>query len=215
MNEPQSLSSSVRAHRRLLLYVLGGVLALVAAGIATIIIFLGRQAGNNDAEVAMTAEQIQQQMRQSPPGENQTPPAAAVPQQPAQPGGSPAAPEPAGPAITHYQNLQYGFGLELPSDWQITDRPGQAAVALTAPDGQHITVQMFSGVPDTLMDIKAQLQGSPSVRAVADASLGGEPALMFDPANSGDMGFAAFHNGNLYYIYHTRGSAVAKTFKFK
>lgn len=125
---------------------------------------------------------------------------------------APVQPEPPRPALQFYKNTDLGFETQITSDWQANAVGGQV-VDFASAQGQHVTVEVYSGVSDTLETIEKQLALSDSVKETRRENFKNIPAVKFTTL-AGEQGVALVYNGRVYYIRGALGSSVAESMKF-
>jgi hypothetical protein len=127
-----------------------------------------------------------------PPPIAQTPPPAPAP---IYPNPSPTTASPRGPAVA---------GAQTPPASPELQR-GEPAYNPPPTINQPAFVPYVESYPannTSLEDIKQILQGSPSVKSVADTTYNGQPALQYTAQNPADSGVAYIANNTIYYVHN-------------
>lgn len=195
-------------------------LALGVIAIAVLLYFLFRKKPEKQTEAppAITARDIQNVF--NPPSgpapvftaPTSTPPVVPPPSSNPPVGNPPVQPEPPRPTLQYYKNTDLGFETQITSDWQANAVGGQV-VDFASAQGQHVTVEVYSGVSDTLETIEKQLYLSDSVKETRRENFKNLPAVKFTTL-AGEQGVALVYNGRVYYIRGALGSSVVESMKF-
>lgn len=193
-------------------------LALGVIAFAVLLYFLFWKKSEKQAETppAITVRDIQNAFN-PPSGQAPAFPAATSSPPVAAPSYTPPVnrPTPALPPVVvpqYYKNAPLGFETQITSDWQANAVGGQL-VDFASAQGQHVTVESYSGVSDTLETIEMQLVLSDSVKETRRENFKNLPAVKFVTL-AGETGVALVYNGRVYYIRGALGSTVVENMKF-
>jgi cytoskeletal protein RodZ len=109
------------------------------------------------------------------------------------------------PEATVYENINLGFSIAVPYNWQSTVGSDGHTVVFTNSENENFSIQSYALTNETLELIKEQLLGSSSVTGVKNTTFLNQPALAFKTIQDNKFGIATIYNNKIYYI-------IAKSF---